>query len=104
VVCLLLTGFYLIKNKNGRAFVFSALFIITLFFSGVIGIYPNLIPSSIDPKYSLTIFNSSSSTYTLKIMTIVVILFVPIVLFYQAWTYKTFMYKITEKELKEEGY
>jgi len=104
VVCLLLTGFYLIKNKNGRAFVFSALFIITLFFSGVIGIYPNLIPSSIDPKYSLTIFNSSSSTYTLKIMTIVVIIFVPIVLFYQAWTYKTFMYKITEKELKEEGY
>jgi len=104
VVCLLLTGFYLIKNKNGRAFVFSALFIITLFFSVVIGLYPNLIPSSIDPKYSLTIFNSSSSTYTLKIMTIVVIIFVPIVLFYQAWTYKTFMYKITEKELKEEGY
>ena len=104
VLCLLLTGFYLMKNKNGRAFVFSALFIITLVFSGVIGLYPNLIPSSIDPKYSFTIFNSSSSLYTLKVMTIVVIIFVPIVLFYQAWAYKTFMYKITEKELKEEGY
>ncbi|GAB5046447.1 cytochrome d ubiquinol oxidase subunit II [Thermodesulfovibrio sp. TK110] len=104
VVCLLATGFYLVKNKRGMAFISSILFIITLVFSGVIGLYPNLIPSSIDPKYSLTIFNSSSSPYTLKVMTIVVIIFVPIVLFYQAWTYKTFMYKITEKELKEEGY
>lgn len=104
VVCLLATGFYLIKNKRGKAFVSSALFIISLVFSGIIGLYPNLIPSAIDPKYSLTIFNSSSSPYTLKIMTIVVILFVPIVILYQAWTYKTFMYKITEKELKEESY
>ncbi|MEN2995139.1 MAG: cytochrome d ubiquinol oxidase subunit II, partial [Thermodesulfovibrio sp.] len=104
VVCLFATGFFIFKNKRGKAFISSALFIISLVFSGVIGLYPNLIPSSIDPKYSLTIFNSSSSPYTLKIMTIVVIIFVPIVLFYQAWTYKTFMYKITEKELKEEGY
>lgn len=104
VACLLLTGSYIVKNKNGSAFLFSFLFIIALTFSGVIGLYPNLIPSSIDPKYSLTIFNSSSSPYTLKVMTIVVIIFVPIVLFYQAWAYKTFMYKITEKELKEEGY
>ncbi len=104
VVFLLLTGVMIRKNKKGKAFICSALFIITLVFSGVIGLYPNLIPSAIDPKYSFTIFNSSSSPYTLKIMTIVVIIFVPIVLFYQAWTYKTFMYKITEKELKEENY
>jgi len=104
VVFLLITGFYLIKNRRGKAFISSALFIITLVFSGIIGLYPNLIPSSIDPKYSLTLFNSSSSPYTLKIMTIVIVIFVPIVLFYQAWTYKTFMYKITEKELKEESY
>lgn len=105
VLFLLLTGLFIWKNSRGKAFISSALFIISLVFSGVIGLYPNLIPSSIDPKYSLTLFNSSSSPYTLKIMTIVVIIFVPIVLFYQAWTYKTFMYKITEKELKEEeGY
>lgn len=104
VVCLITAGFYIIKNKRGRAFISSALFIITLVFSGIIGLYPALIPSSIDPKYSLTLFNSSSSPYTLKIMTVVVIIFVPIVIFYQVWTYKTFMYKITEKELKEEVY
>lgn len=104
VLFLFATGFYLIKNKRGKAFISSAFFIITLVFSGIIGLYPNLIPSAIDSKYSLTIFNSSSSPYTLKIMTVVVAIFVPIVIFYQAWTYKTFMYKITEKELKEEGY
>lgn len=104
LACLIAIGFYIIKNKRGRAFISSALFIITLVFAGIIGLYPALIPSSIDPKYSLTLFNSSSSPYTLKIMTVVVIIFVPIVIFYQAWTYKTFMYKITEKELKEEVY
>jgi len=103
VVSLFLTGWYLRKNKIGTAFIFSLIFILALIFSGIIGLYPNLIPSSIDPGYSLTIFNSSSSQYTLKIMTIVVAIFVPIVLFYQAWVYKKFMYKITEKEL-EEGY
>uniref|UniRef100_UPI00263126F3 cytochrome d ubiquinol oxidase subunit II n=1 Tax=Thermodesulfovibrio sp. TaxID=2067987 RepID=UPI00263126F3 len=104
VFCLFATGFYTFKDRRGKAFISSALFIITLIFSGIIGLYPNLIPSSIDPKYSLTLFNSSSSPYTLKIMTIVVIIFVPIVILYQAWTYKTFMYKITEKDLKEESY
>jgi len=105
VACLLLIRFYLFKSKSGPAFLFSALFIVSLVFSGIIGLYPNLTPSSIDPKYSLTIFNSSSNPYTLKVMTIVVIIFIPIVLFYQAWIYKTFMYRIMEKELREEkGY
>lgn len=104
VVSLIVTGVYIIKQKSARAFVFSSLFILTLVLNGVVGLYPNLIPSSIDPEYSLTIFNSSSSPYTLKVMTIVAVFFIPIVIAYQIWTYKTFMYKITEKDLKEEGY
>jgi cytochrome d ubiquinol oxidase subunit II len=104
VFCLFGIRIFLSKNKIGKAFISSALFIISCVFTGIIGLYPNLIPSSIDPKYSLTIFNSSSSPYTLTIMTIVVAIFVPIVILYQAWTYKTFMYKITEKELKEQEY
>lgn len=104
VVSLLLTGWYMRKKETGKAFIFSLTFIVALVFSGIIGLYPNLIPSSIDPQSSLTIFNSSSNPYTLKIMTVVVVIFVPVVLFYQAWVYKNFMYKITEKELKEEEY
>jgi cytochrome d ubiquinol oxidase subunit II len=66
-------------------------------FTGVIGLYPNLIPSSIDLQYSLTIFNSSSSDYTLKIMTVVALLLVPIVIAYQI--YRIFRQKVTKEDL-----
>jgi cytochrome d ubiquinol oxidase subunit II len=46
-----------------------------------------------DPNHSLTIFNSSSSIYTLKIMTAVALLFVPIVIAYQIWAYRVFRQK-----------
>ena len=60
----------------------------TLF--GVAGLYPNLLPSRLDPAFSLNIFNSSSSPLTLKIMLGVALTFVPLVIAYQAWTYNLF--------------
>jgi cytochrome d ubiquinol oxidase subunit II len=63
-------------------------------FTGLIGLYPNLIPSRLDPAYSLTAFNASSSPYTLKIMTIVALVFVPIVIAYQVWVYRVFRHKV----------
>jgi cytochrome bd ubiquinol oxidase subunit II len=68
----------------------SCLTIVMVTFTGVIGLFPNLIPSRLDPGSSLTIFNSSSSVYTLKIMTVVALLFVPVVIAYQIWTYRIF--------------
>lgn len=73
-----------------RAFYFSCATVVLLLAAALAGLYPNLIPSSIGPAYSLTIFNSSSGTYTLKIMTIVVLIFVPIVFVYQSWVYRIF--------------
>jgi cytochrome d ubiquinol oxidase subunit II len=57
--------------------------------------YPRVMISTIDPAYSLTIYNASSSPYTLQIMTIVALIFVPIVLIYQGWTYWVFRKRIT---------
>lgn len=54
-----------------------------------------------DAKYSLTIFNSSSSLYTLKIMTVVALLFVPVVIAYQIWTYRVFRSKIRPEDVAE---
>lgn len=102
LISLIFTGVYIFKKKFGLAFTFSSLLIIFLVLFGVIGIYPNLIPSSIDEAYSLTIFNSSSSQYTLKIMTFVAFLFVPIVIGYQIWVYKVLKGKITLSVLFEE--
>jgi cytochrome d ubiquinol oxidase subunit II len=61
---------------------------VTLF--GVGGMYPNLLISSIDPAFSLSAFNSSSSTLTLEIMLGVALVFVPIVIAYQIWVYRFF--------------
>ncbi|MGA1846544.1 cytochrome d ubiquinol oxidase subunit II [Deferribacter abyssi] len=97
----LLSTIVLIKNSPVKAFFASCITIFTVIFTGIIGLYPNLIPSNIDPKYSLTAFNSSSSTYTLKIMTIVVIIFIPIVIFYQIWTYKIFKDPVTPEDLND---
>jgi cytochrome d ubiquinol oxidase subunit II len=57
-------------------------------------LYPNLVPSTLDPAYSVTIFNGSSSPYTLKVMTWAAAIFTPLVLVYQGWTYWVFRKRI----------
>jgi cytochrome d ubiquinol oxidase subunit II len=52
-------------------------------------------PSSTNDAFSLTIHNASSTDYTLKIMTIAALVFTPIVLAYQAWTYWIFRKRIS---------
>ncbi len=81
------------------AFYASALTIMTVVFTGVIGLYPNLIPSRVDSAFNLTIYNSSSSAYTLRIMTIVAVIFVPIVIIYQLWVYRIFREQMAGGEL-----
>ena len=51
--------------------------------------------SSLNPDWSLTIYNASSSEYTLQVMTVVALILVPIVLVYQGWTYWIFRKRIT---------
>lgn len=102
VISLLSAGFFIFRNGLFKAFIFSCLTILMVTFTGVAGLFPNLIPSSIDPMYSLTIFNTSSSEYTLKIMTIVAIIFVPLVLAYQFWAYRLFSYPLTAENIIED--
>ncbi|MGC9142011.1 MAG: cytochrome d ubiquinol oxidase subunit II [Caldimicrobium sp.] len=98
-ICYLMVPLFLNKEAYFKAWACSALTIIFFTAWGVAGLFPNILPSSINPAYSLTIFNSSSSPLTLKIMTTVALIFVPIVLAYTFWAYKTFSYKITEKDI-----
>ena len=104
VVCLLLIRVKMGGKSWGGAWAFSAgtIALCTLF--GVIGLYPNLIPSSLNPAWSMTVSNSSSSALTLKIMLGVALVFVPVVIIYQALVYRAFSYKITAEHLKEEAY
>ena len=99
VAGLLGARFFLARAAYFKAWFASALTIIGATFYGVVGLFPNLFPSSLDSQYNLTAFNASSSPYTLKIMLVVVIIFVPIILAYQIWAYNMFKDKITIEEL-----
>jgi cytochrome d ubiquinol oxidase subunit II len=94
VAALLMIRVYIAKKRTLAAFFASCLVIVMVCATGVTGLFPNLIPSSIDPDFSLTIFNTSSSVYTLKIMTVVALLFVPLVIIYQIWKFRIFKKKV----------
>ncbi|MEZ4601309.1 MAG: cytochrome d ubiquinol oxidase subunit II [Syntrophotaleaceae bacterium] len=85
------------RGKLLQSFAASCATIVLVVATGVIGLFPNLIPSSIDPAYSLTITNSSSSPYTLGIMTWVAAVFVPIVIAYKIWVYRIFREPVGEE-------
>ena len=90
---------FLIKKAYFKAWFASAITIAGCTFFGVIGLFPNMFPSSIDTAYSLTAHNASSSELTLKIMLVVVAIFVPAVIAYQVWTYHFFKGKVTEEDI-----
>ena len=78
------------RKREGLAFAGLAvtllLAVVTLFGD----LFPNVLPSSTDPAYSLTVANASSAHYTLVVMTWVALIFTPVVLAYQAWSYWVF--------------
>lgn len=87
------------KGRPGAGFILSGLAIVLTTVAFFAGLFPRIMVSSLNPAWSLTIFNSSSSPYTLKIMTIVAFIMVPIVLAYQGWTYWIFRKRISAKSL-----
>jgi cytochrome bd ubiquinol oxidase subunit II len=95
VAALFSVPFFLSRKETLKAFASSCVTIIGVVFTGIIGLFPNLIPSSLDPRFSLSIYNSSSSPYTLKIMTVAAFIFVPIVLVYKIWVYRVFRERVT---------
>jgi cytochrome bd ubiquinol oxidase subunit II len=99
VVALLAIRVFLAKKAPLAAFTASCVTILGVVFTGVIGLFPNLIPSNLDPLYHLSIYNSSSSEYTLGIMTVVAFIFVPIVILYKIWAYRVFRGKVTAETL-----
>ncbi len=78
------------RRAWGTAWVGSAVTIVAATLFGVIGLFPNMMPSTLNPAHSLTAFNSSSSPLTLTIMLAVALVMVPLVIGYQAWVYVRF--------------
>ena len=84
-------------KADGWAFATSGL---TIAFGTIVafeGLFPRVMISSTDPQFNLTIYNASASQYSLRAMLIVALVFVPIVLVYQGWTYWVFRKRITRE-------
>ncbi len=64
-----------------------------------LGLYPNALPSTTDPAYSLTVAAAASSHYTLRLMTIIALCMVPIILVYQAWSFWVFRQRIHVEDI-----
>ena len=92
---LLSAGYLIHRERMGWAFVMTTLTILFTVATLFVSLFPRVMVSSLNPEWSLTIYNASSTPYTLEIMSIVAGVFVPIVLAYQAWTYWVFRHRIT---------
>ena len=98
-----LTAVMLVLADAGDGFAFASttavvVAVVTLVFGCL---YPDLIPSTLDPAWSLTIENASSSAYTLKIMTWAALVVTPVVLVYQGWTYWVFRQRISAERIPD---
>jgi len=88
-----------------KAWFASSLTIVGITLFGVVGLFPDLLKSSLNPAYSLNAFNSASSPLTLKIMLGVALTFVPLVIAYQVWVHFLFKDKVSAEEVApDEGY
>ncbi|MCD0482279.1 cytochrome d ubiquinol oxidase subunit II [Streptacidiphilus sp. ASG 303] len=81
-------------GREGWAFTCSGLTVAAAVGMLFLALYPDVMPSTLDPAWSLTVANAASSAYTLRIMTWVAVVFTPLVLLYQGWTYWVFRRRI----------
>jgi cytochrome d ubiquinol oxidase subunit II len=91
---LLVAGYFLRRKREGWAFGMMMLTVLTTFVTLFMIMFPRVMISSLNPDWSLTIYTASSSPYTLTVMSIVALIFVPIVLAYQGWSYWVFRQRV----------
>ncbi|MBN1305285.1 MAG: cytochrome d ubiquinol oxidase subunit II [Anaerolineales bacterium] len=94
MIAILLAGLFISRRQYGWAFAMTGLTIALTLITAFMIMFPRVMISSTNPEYSLTIYNASSSPYTLTVMSIVALIFVPIVLAYQIWTYYVFRQRV----------
>jgi cytochrome bd ubiquinol oxidase subunit II len=88
-------------GREVSTLLFSKLSIIGVISSVGLTMFPFILPSSIAPNSSLTVWDASSSHQTLFVMLVAAVIFVPIILAYTAWVYKVLWGKVTEKSVTE---
>jgi cytochrome d ubiquinol oxidase subunit II len=88
------------EHREGFAFAATAITMAACIVSIFVDLYPNVMVSSTNAAYNLTVHNTASGPYSLKAMTVVVIIFLPLVLAYQTWTYYVFRRRVSRQEFQ----
>ena len=86
-------------GRDGWAFLATGVAIAAAVVALFGGLYPDVLPSSTDPAFNLTVDNASSTPYTLRVMTWVAVIMTPVVLAYQAWSYWVFRQRIGSRHI-----
>ncbi|MDO6962904.1 cytochrome d ubiquinol oxidase subunit II [Rhizobium alvei] len=86
-------------GREVSTLLYSKLAIIGIIATAGLTMFPFILPSSLDPKASLTVWDASSSHQTLFVMLVAAVIFMPIILAYTAWVYKVLWGKVTAAEI-----
>jgi cytochrome bd ubiquinol oxidase subunit II len=88
------------EHRDGFAFTATTITVAACITTLFVDLYPNVMVSSTNPAYNLTVHNTASAPYSLKAMTVVVVIFLPLVLAYQAWTYYVFRRRVSASDFQ----
>jgi cytochrome bd ubiquinol oxidase subunit II len=88
------------EHREGWAFTATTITISFSILAVFVDLYPRVMVSSTSAAYDLTVHNTASPPYTLKVMTVVGLVLLPVVLAYQAWTYHVFRRRITADQFR----
>ncbi|MEZ6931040.1 cytochrome d ubiquinol oxidase subunit II [Aeromonas sp. S16(2024)] len=101
LVMSLLTALAAKLGKGWMAFLFSSLGIAGIILTAGFSMFPFVMPSSLEPSQSLTMWDATASFNTLKVMTVVAVVFVPTVLAYTIWTYIKMFGRVSNKHIED---
>jgi len=94
IVALALAVVFLFAGRNGSAFAMTAVATVSVVATLFTSLYPRVMVSSTDFENSLTVDGAASSHYALQVMSVVSLIFVPLVLLYQGWAYYVFRRRV----------
>ena len=97
LVALVLAPLFLVRGRNGRAFSMTGIGIVASVATLFTSLYPRVMVSSPDFGNSLTVSDAASSHYALTVMSVVALVFVPLVLLYQGWSYYVFRHRVGDE-------
>lgn len=102
VIMPLVTAILLKARKTLTAFIASSIAVLSVIMTAGVALFPFVMPSSSDPRSSLTVWDSVSSHLTLMIMLVVVVVLLPMIVGYTSWAYSVMRGKVTKAYVREQ--